>query len=173
MTVEKLFMLDVDGVMTDGGFYYSKSGKVIKRFGPDDSDALKRLNQKIKIVFVSADEKGFKITKRRIKIDLGFDLYLLESSNRISWAKNKFPNHQIIYMGDSFTDVSNLQQSNFGISTRNSNVLAKQNAKFITYSNSGNRAVMEACIFLNHKLKLEADLPKWPDYKKAMFNNSN
>ena len=36
----KAFVLDVDGVMTDGRFYYNIEGKVIKIFGPDDHDAL-------------------------------------------------------------------------------------------------------------------------------------
>ena len=39
----KVFILDVDGVLTDGGFYYSSEGKVLKKFGPDDNDALKLL----------------------------------------------------------------------------------------------------------------------------------
>ena len=97
MKDKKLFMIDVDGVMTDGGFYYTKSGKIMKKFGPDDSDALKKLKSKIEIVFVTADKKGFGITKKRIKIDLDFNLYLIESTGRITWAKQKFPEHEIVY----------------------------------------------------------------------------
>ena len=37
----KTFVVDVDGVLTDGGFYYDEAGKRYKRFGPDDADALK------------------------------------------------------------------------------------------------------------------------------------
>ena len=36
LTVPKVFILDVDGVLTDGCFYYSIDGKVLKKFGPDD-----------------------------------------------------------------------------------------------------------------------------------------
>ena len=36
----KNFILDVDGVMTTGQFFYTAGGKVMKVFGPDDSDAL-------------------------------------------------------------------------------------------------------------------------------------
>ena len=35
----KVFILDVDGVMTTGQFFYSKDGKQMKVFGPDDNDA--------------------------------------------------------------------------------------------------------------------------------------
>ena len=40
----KYFILDVDGVMTDGCFYYTEKGKIIKKFGADDSDAFKVLS---------------------------------------------------------------------------------------------------------------------------------
>ena len=36
----KYFILDVDGVFTDGKFLYTKDGKVMKIFGPEDNDAL-------------------------------------------------------------------------------------------------------------------------------------
>ena len=36
----KNLVIDVDGVMTDGKFYYSVDGKILKAFGADDHDAL-------------------------------------------------------------------------------------------------------------------------------------
>ena len=36
----KVFLLDVDGVMTTGQFAYTTNGKTMKIFGPDDNDAL-------------------------------------------------------------------------------------------------------------------------------------
>ena len=32
----KTFIVDVDGVLTDGKFYYSSEGKLMKKFGPHD-----------------------------------------------------------------------------------------------------------------------------------------
>ena len=59
----KNFILDVDGVLTTGQFLYDENGKKFKIFGPDDSDALNILKKYINIVFVSADKRGFKISK--------------------------------------------------------------------------------------------------------------
>ena len=39
----KIFLLDVDGVMTNGQFLYSSKGKSFKIFGPDDHDGLSLL----------------------------------------------------------------------------------------------------------------------------------
>ena len=36
----KNFILDVDGVFTDGKFHYTSEGKTFKTFGDADSDAL-------------------------------------------------------------------------------------------------------------------------------------
>jgi len=36
----KAFIFDVDGVLTDGKFYYSENGKIMKIFGDADNDAL-------------------------------------------------------------------------------------------------------------------------------------
>ena len=55
--VPKIFILDVDGVMTDGKFYYSQEGKILKAFGADDSDALALLSKYIKINFITGDKK--------------------------------------------------------------------------------------------------------------------
>ena len=33
----KIFLIDVDGVMTNGQFAYTKEGKIMKIFGPDDN----------------------------------------------------------------------------------------------------------------------------------------
>ena len=35
----KNFILDVDGVFTDGKFHYTENGKVMKIFGDADNDA--------------------------------------------------------------------------------------------------------------------------------------
>lgn len=47
--VPRVFILDVDGVLTTGQFFYSTEGKVYKVFGPDDNDALSLLSKFIDI----------------------------------------------------------------------------------------------------------------------------
>ena len=63
----KVFILDVDGVMTTGHFFYSQDGKVMKIFGPDDNDGLALLEPYIEIIFVTGDRKGYLISKKRIQ----------------------------------------------------------------------------------------------------------
>ena len=78
------FILDVDGVITDGQMIYDKNGKKFKTFGPDDTDALKVLKQFIKIHFVSGDKKGFSISKKRVT-DMGFKISFVPALERDKW----------------------------------------------------------------------------------------
>ena len=83
----KLLIIDVDGVMTTGQFLYSKSSKAFKIFGPHDTDGLNLIKKKIKILFVSADKKGFSISKKRIVDDLGYKLIYSHHEKRFDFVK--------------------------------------------------------------------------------------
>ena len=62
------FLLDVDGVMTTGQFIYSQRGKLYKVFGAHDSDGLKLIKRDMLIKFISADKRGFSISKKELKM---------------------------------------------------------------------------------------------------------
>ena len=84
----KYFILDVDGVMTTGQFFYSINGKEYKIFGAHDSDGLKLLQTKLVIKFISADHRGFPISKKRIEDDMGYDIDLVSEEERLSTFQN-------------------------------------------------------------------------------------
>ena len=144
----KNFILDVDGVMTDGKFYYNRIGKEFKVFGPDDHDALKILNEKINIQFVTGDNKGFDISKKRIVDDMGFRLDLVNTFKRIEWIKEKFDPNYCIYMGDGIFDSLVMKQVFYSISPNNADQKTKDNADYVTIRDGGDRAVAEACIHI-------------------------
>lgn len=153
------FILDIDGVLTDGTFYYTKDGKIAKKFGPDDNDALKLLKSwGVEIVFVSSDWRSFEISKKRIN-DMGYELNDVKPGiDRLNWIKKKFDIDYTFYMGDSFVDAPILKAVKCGITTSESCFLAKQYADFITRCSGGHRAVSEACFYIAEKfLNLTAE----------------
>jgi 3-deoxy-D-manno-octulosonate 8-phosphate phosphatase (KDO 8-P phosphatase) len=93
-------IFDVDGVMTSGTYFYTSDGKFMKEFGPDDHDALQLLKSHLEIRFVSADKRGFAISKRRIVEDMGFPLDLVSSHERLASIEKHWPLEQTVYMGD-------------------------------------------------------------------------
>lgn len=96
----KVFVLDIDGVLTDGGFYYTAEGKVMKKFGADDNDALSLLRPYLEIIFVTGDKRGFEISSKRVA-DMHFQLELVSTIKRIDWIKEKYNPQEVIYMGDA------------------------------------------------------------------------
>jgi len=144
----KNFIIDIDGVMTNGQMLYTKNGKYIKVFGPDDSDMLSILKKYINICFITTDKKGYPISKKRIVNDMGFKLYYVKNMDRVHWINKKFNLNQTIYMGDSIFDSIVLKKVAFGIAPQNADKYAKKFAKFITKRNGGDRAVSEACEFI-------------------------
>lgn len=151
MLKPKVFILDVDGVMTDGKFYYSDKGKQYKIFGPDDHDALHLLNPFLDIVFISGDKKGFSISKKRIAEDMGFPLFLVSTKKRYQWISERWDLNQVIYMGDGIFDSLVFDQVAYGIATSGSDFLAQKKANFITKRIGSERAVSEACIHILSK----------------------
>lgn len=149
--MEKLnFVLDVDGVMTTGHFLYSVEGKALKIFGPHDADGLKLVRDKVNIFFITADKKGFAISKKRIE-DLGFEIELISEQDRYNYVKDKFGFENTIFMGDGIFDAPLIKACKFGIAPANARQEAKEAADFITPSKSAEGAVCDACLEIKKK----------------------
>ncbi len=147
----EIFILDIDGVMTDGTFYYSIDGKIMKKFGPDDHDALKILSKYMKIQFITSDTKGYNITKRRIEEDMGMDLECVDARGRDKWLLSNFDPETVIYMGDGFWDSIVMKKVKYSIAPFNSHKYTKRCASYVTKCCGCNRAVTEACFHILKK----------------------
>lgn len=141
----KNVVFDVDGVFTDGRFHYSSEGKYLKIFGPHDSDGLKFLKScGLKINAISADHRGFEITKKRF-LDLQIDLNLVDEEERYEYLSKNFNLNSLIYMGDGIHDAKILKKAFFGIAPRNASLAAINSSDYVTNLSGGNGAVFEAC----------------------------
>jgi len=150
-----VFLLDVDGVMTSGQFLYSQDGKEYKVFGPHDNDGLKLIKEKVTIKFITADKRGYPITEKRIVDDMGFELELVSERDRFEYIQECFGFLNLIYMGDGYHDARILKESMFGIAPNNARMEAKDNADYVTSSNAGEGAVLDACLKIIDKFGLK------------------
>jgi len=145
------FILDLDGVFTDGKFAYSKKGKISKSFGPDDHDALKFLKKYLKIHVVTADSKGFEISHRRLMVDMNLPLNLVRAEERLNWIIEKFEVKKTIYMGDGLLDILVFREVMYSITPANALDCTKNEASFVTKSKGGDRAIAEASLHILDK----------------------
>jgi 3-deoxy-D-manno-octulosonate 8-phosphate phosphatase (KDO 8-P phosphatase) len=147
----KVFILDVDGVMTSGQFFYTAEGKTMKVFGPDDNDGLSLLSAHIEIRFVTGDKKGFPITKKRIVDDMKYLLDIVSTIRRAEWIEERYPLETVIYMGDGIFDHYAMKKVGYAIATANADPLAKKYAHYVTERTGADRAVAEACLHILEK----------------------
>ena len=129
--IPKYFILDVDGVITNGQMIYDKNGKKYKIFGQDDHDSLKIIKKYMNIFFISGDKIGFKI-----------------SNKRTSWLQNTFGLENCIYMGDGIFDHLVMKKVLYSIAPNGCLDHVSKTANFKTKNYPGNRAVAEAVIHI-------------------------
>ena len=151
----KFIILDVDGVMTTGRFLYSSKGKIFKEFGPHDHDGLKLVKKFFKILFITADMKGYLISKKRIVDHMHFSLKIIKEDQRYSFLSKKYGLKNIIYFGDGIYDSQILKDCAYGIAPKNATDLAKISADYVTKKVSGDGAVLEGCIKILSKFKIK------------------
>jgi 3-deoxy-D-manno-octulosonate 8-phosphate phosphatase (KDO 8-P phosphatase) len=150
-TMLETFIVDVDGVLTTGHFVYSSEGKQYKIFGPDDADALNILKNHMSILCISADHRGFPISKKRIVEDMGLQLELVDGFDRVNWITERFDLQKVVYMGDGFLDHLVMQRVAYSLAPSSASEIARQSASHVTKCSGGNRAVAEACFHLMDK----------------------
>jgi len=140
--MNKLIIIsDVDGVLTDGSFYYTESGKYIKKFGRDDADAIKILKQQLPntiIKFCTSDLNGFNISKKRIT-DMNCELEYIPVKSRPDWIKTfkSDGSSYVVYIGDSFVDIPIYSIVDFSCCVNNGHYLAKNTASYVSNMNGG------------------------------------
>ena len=144
----KVFILDTDGVITTGQFFYTAEGKAMKVFGPDDNDALSLLKPYLETRFVTGDKKGYPISKKRISDDMKFQLDLVSTIHRVEWIEERYNLAEVIYMGDGIFDHYVMQRVGYSIAPANADKLTASQANYVTKRSGGDRAVAEACLHI-------------------------
>lgn len=109
---------------------------------------------------ISADHRGFKITAKRIKADMGIPLALVPESDRLNYFMKKLNPGGIIYMGDGIYDAKIFRVVKYGIAPANAWPATRQAADYVTKLAGGEGAVAEACW---HVIKKFFPQAHWPN----------
>ena len=144
----RLFILDVDGVLTDGTIWYDEVGEEYKAFHIHDGLGLKRLQENgIKIAIISG-RNSLSVT-RRMK-----ELQITEVYQGISDKLDVFKNlleklniapENVASIGDDLPDIPIMKESNIAIAVHNAVREVKAIANYCTHRSGGEGAVREAC----------------------------
>lgn len=163
-TKSTVIISDVDGVLNTGQFLISKNGKEYKIFGPHDNDGYKMLKKLgFHIVFITADKRGYDITYERICNEMYAGLHLVSENDRTQWIKNYVSDNyykNYIYIADGISDVPALSDALISIVPKNGRKEAKKVATYVTESNSGEGAFLDAALYIISKYNNESIIDK-------------
>ena len=154
--MKAIVISDVDGCLTDGKYIYTADGKVAKTYGPHDNDGVKMLRSHgIDVVFITADKRGFPITKKRIE-DMKCPIYNVSEQERVEWVKNYIKENGYefaVFFGDGIGDVPVKPYVNMFIAPANARREAKAAATFVTDSEGGNGAFLDLALYVYDNIK--------------------
>lgn len=167
----KIFILDVDGVMTDGSFFYTAEGKVMKRFGSDDHDGLSLLKPHLEIRFVTGDHRGYAISEARIVRDMQMQLDLVSTTQRASWIGERYHPKDVIYMGDGIFDHYVMREVGYSIAPAGAHPFARAAANYVTQTRATEGAVADAALHILEKFFTAYD-PRQPLDATISYSNA-
>lgn len=136
-------LLDVDGVLTDGSFWYSNMGKTLKRFGSHDGQAIKIALNFFKVSLITADVRGFDISQLRAN-DMNVQCVLVSEEDRASWIAQRYEKSSTALVADSFSDIPSIDKVGRSFAPNNAHPAFKAKVDVILEANSGEGAVAEA-----------------------------
>lgn len=105
----KLLVLDIDGVLTDGGVYFTESGDEFKKFNVKDGLGIKQVvKEGIRVGFLSAG-RTLKLIQRRADT-LNVEMVYVGNERKIDvlteWTKKlKISFSETAYIGDDVNDI--------------------------------------------------------------------
>lgn len=147
----RVAFFDVDGVLTDGGLYFSESGETLKRFNTLDGQGLKML-QRVGItpaVITGRDSQPLRV--RLAALGITHVHYGTEDKRPaaeetlqalgLTWS-------QAAAMGDDWPDLPMLCRSAMGCAPLNAHAEVKAAAHYVTSARGGDGAAREFCDLL-------------------------
>jgi YrbI family 3-deoxy-D-manno-octulosonate 8-phosphate phosphatase len=161
----KLLVSDVDGVLTDGGAYYSDEGIELKKFNIRDGMGIVLMQKAGYRVAIVTTEKT-KIVERRAERLKVTDLYQ-GVVNKVAAVEELMKKYsltweEVAFIGDDINDVPVLKKVGFAATPSNATATNKKIADYICKTEGGHGAVREVCdLLVGLRWKGEAMADLW------------
>ena len=142
----KMLLLDVDGVLTDGGIYYSSAGLEMKRFHAHDGYGVVRAREHgLKLGIISGRQTP--IVDVRAK-ELQIEDVVQNASDKIGAmqalrSRHGFTIEQIGFIGDDVFDIPLLKTVGFSAAPGNALLAVRKSVDYVTTAPGVNGAVRE------------------------------
>ena len=147
----KVLLLDVDGVLTDGGLFYSAQGETLKRFNTLDGHGLKMLQSAGITVAVITGRDSEPLRARLAALGISHARYDIDDKLPAAQdilAELQLDWNQTAAMGDDWPDWPMMKDSALRCAPSNAHHEIVSRADFVSRSQGGQGAVREVCDLL-------------------------
>ncbi len=147
----KLLSLDVDGVMTDGGLYYTDEGVQFRKFNVKDGLGIKRvLKAGVEVCIISASAQVSTLERAQ---HLGIPHVYIGVEDKLETLRRLVDTlgvdlQEVAHVGDDLTDVAVMMQIGLPLTVADAVDEALEAAHYVTQRPGGAGAVREICDFL-------------------------
>ena len=142
----KLLLLDVDGVLTDGGIFIDDRGYESKRFDVRDGQGIKLLQRGgIEVGFITGRSSNVvRYRAAELGVKLVYDRVTDKTVvyERIK-RKGRLKDEQVAYVGDDIADLPLLRQGGVAVTVADAWTAIKSVADHVTQARGGQGAVRE------------------------------
>ena len=147
----ELLLLDVDGVLTDGGIVYADSGVELKRFHVRDGSGLKLWQQAGKRAAIISGRKSAAVERRAQ--ELGVDLVFQGREDKLAafeevLGRTGFAAEQVCALGDDLPDLPILARCGLAVAVADACPEVQEACHYVTRVAGGQGAVREAVEWL-------------------------
>ncbi|NOX17253.1 MAG: HAD-IIIA family hydrolase [Chlorobi bacterium] len=135
LAIIELILSDVDGVLTDGGLYYSTEGVAFKRFNVKDGMAVYMLREAgIKCGVISSDKSEIVKTRaERLKMDFAsIGVWEKKAEAERICSELNITLEQVAFIGDDLNDVPLLETVGFSVCPADAVNKAKEKVDFVS-----------------------------------------
>jgi len=147
----RVAFFDVDGVMTDGGLYFSATGETIKRFHVLDGYGIRLLRKSgiVPVVITGRDAKALRVRLQALGVvDAYFGVDDKREAATASLHKLSLPWDQAAVIGDDWPDLPLVRRCGFSAAPPNAHGEVLAAVDFVTRRPGGQGAVRDFCDLL-------------------------
>ena len=147
----KVLLLDVDGVLTDGGLFYSAQGETLKRFNTLDGHGLKMLQSAGITVAIITGRDSEPLRARLAALGISHARYGIDDklpATQDILAELQLGWGQAAAMGDDWPDWPMMKDAALRCAPSNAHHEIVARADFVSRSQGGQGAVREVCDLL-------------------------
>jgi len=142
----KLVITDVDGVLTDGGMYYSDKGEIVKKFHVRDGMGINiLLRNGIQTVIVTKENsKIVKKWAKKMNVSKTYSGIKIKEKELEKICKYyKILPSEVAFIGDDVNDIGLMKKVGFSVTPSDGILQAKKIANYICKTSGGNGALRE------------------------------